>query len=53
MRSFVTCTFAKYNENNYVKKNQMDRTCSTYGKTEEIIEGPIGQVRRKEATKKN
>jgi hypothetical protein len=36
-RNFVICTFANYNQNGQVEKDEMGRACSTNGGEEEHV----------------
>jgi hypothetical protein len=56
MRSFITCTFAKYNYNYQVKEDEMGGACSTNGEKSNayrILVGkpegkrPLGRSRRR------
>jgi hypothetical protein len=57
MRSFITCTFCQYNENDQAKEDETGCSCSTNGATRNayrILVGkpegkrPLGRPRRRE-----
>jgi hypothetical protein len=52
MRSFITRTFAKYNENDLIKEDKMSRGCSTHGGQEKWLSNFYGKFRRKETITK-
>jgi hypothetical protein len=56
MRSFITCTLAKYNYIDQVKKDKMGKACSTHWEKRTALrvvvektegKGPIGRPRRR------
>jgi hypothetical protein len=52
MRSLITCTRRKYNENNEVKEDKIGKAYSMHGVEEECKQGSGENTRRKETTKK-
>jgi hypothetical protein len=52
MNYFITCTFLKYNWNDGVKENKMDRVCSIDGERTAYRVLVKKKNRRKETTKK-
>jgi hypothetical protein len=45
-------SFAKYDQNDRVKEDEMGRACSTNEEGEECIQDICGKARRKETTRK-